>query len=93
MEERPAALIFLSDPDGRPSPRSAVLRELYGLTRTESRLADLLAQGYELASAADQLSMAFETARSHLEVIFSKTGASRQTDLVRLILGLPGSRL
>jgi DNA-binding CsgD family transcriptional regulator len=93
LDERPAALIFLSDPDGRPSPRSAVLRELYGLTRTESRLADLLAQGYELASAADQLSMAFETARSHLKVIFSKTGASRQTDLVRLILGLPGSRL
>jgi DNA-binding CsgD family transcriptional regulator len=32
------------------------------------------------------------TARFHLKTIFRKTGTGRQSDLVRLALGLPGTR-
>jgi DNA-binding CsgD family transcriptional regulator len=56
----------------------------------EGRLADMLAAGKELKSAADHLKMSEQTARTHLKSIFQKTGTNRQTDLVRLILGLPG---
>jgi len=90
LDAQPSALVFLSDPDAAPASRSSVLRTLYGLSPTECRLADLLAAGKELTSAADRLTMTAQTARFHLKSIFRKTGTNRQTDLVRLILGLPG---
>jgi PAS domain-containing protein len=37
---RPCALVFLCDPSGKPAPRSASLRTLFGLTPAECRLAD-----------------------------------------------------
>jgi DNA-binding CsgD family transcriptional regulator len=92
LDEQPAALVFVSDPDAKPASRSAVLRALYGLTPTECRIADYLADGHELASAADQMRITIETARFHLKTIFRKTRTSRQPDLVRLVLGLPGIR-
>ncbi len=90
LGDRPAALVFLSDPDARPAPKASLARSLYGLTPTESRLADLLAQGCELTAAAERLSMASTTARFHLKAIFRKTGTGRQAELVRLMAGLPG---
>jgi DNA-binding CsgD family transcriptional regulator len=90
LDAHPCALVFLSDPDAIPAPRSSILRTLYGLSPTEGRLADLLAAGIELRAAADRLTMTAQTARFHLKSIFRKTGTNRQTDLARLILGLPG---
>lgn len=90
LDARPSALVFLSDPDAIPASRSCILRTLYGLSPTECRLADLLVAGYELIIAAERLTMTAQTARFHLKSIFRKTGTNRQTDLVRLILGLPG---
>ena len=88
--DRPAALVFFSDPDARPASRASILRALYGLTPTECRLAGLLVEGLALGTAAEQLKMAADTARFHLKTIFRKTGARRQSDLMRLVLGLPG---
>jgi DNA-binding CsgD family transcriptional regulator len=90
LSGKPSALIFLSDPDAMPASRSSILRQLYGLTPTESRLADLLTAGHELGAAADQLTMTAQTARFHLKSVFRKTGTCRQTGLVRMVLGLPG---
>jgi DNA-binding CsgD family transcriptional regulator len=90
VDDRPAALVFLSDPEARPASRAEILRALYRLTPAECRLADLLAQGCDTASSAGQLAMTVETARFHIKSIFRKTGARRQSELVRLILGLPG---
>jgi len=42
MDDRPVAMVFLDDPAARPPSRAAILRELYGLTPSECRLADLL---------------------------------------------------
>jgi len=91
LDDRPAALIFLSDPDARPASRGSILRALYGLTPTECRLADLLMQGCDLAEAAERLRMATGTARFHLKSIFRKTGTGRQSELMRLVLALPGA--
>ncbi len=90
LGDQPAALVFFSDPDARPASRASILRALYGLTPTECRLAGLLVEGFDLATAAEQLKMAADTARFHLKTIFRKTGARRQSDLMRLVLGLPG---
>ena len=81
---------MLDDPARTALSRAVLLRQLYGLTPTECRLADLLASGIDLRDAGDRLSTSRETTRFHLRAIFRKTGLRRQTDLVRLVLGLPG---
>ena len=90
-EDKPRVLVFLSDPSSRPASRGAVLRDLYGLTPTESRLADLLLHGLEVREVADQMRTTLETARFHLKRVLAKTGTHRQTELMRLMLSLPGA--
>lgn len=74
----------------RPLARGAaasagVLSMLFGLTRTEARLAGELAAGVSLDQAAAALGIGHETARSHLKAIFAKTATHRQAELVALI--------
>jgi DNA-binding CsgD family transcriptional regulator len=89
LEERPVAMVFLGDPDARPASKASILRSLYGLTPTECRLADLLAQGHELATAAEYMKITGGTARFHLKAVFRKTGVDRQSELVRAVATLP----
>ena len=53
-----------------------------------ARLAQALSSGTSLAEAASRFAITAATARSQLKAIFAKTGASRQSDLVRLVAGL-----
>ena len=83
---RPSVCIVINDPDGqRPLPYDR-LREVFGLTEAEARLAALLAGGEELRSAAAQLKITYGTARSRLTEIFLKTETRRQTELIKLLL-------
>jgi DNA-binding CsgD family transcriptional regulator len=84
-----AALVFISDPTEQPKACSALLRQLYGLSPTECRLADLLHQGLEVRDVAERLKTTLETARFHLKRVLAKTGTRRQTELMRLMLSLP----
>ena len=88
--DEPSALVFVSDPSSSPKPRAVIMRQLYRLSPTESRLADLLMEGCEVREAAELLSITLETCRFHLKRILAKTGTSRQTELLRLMLSLPG---
>ena len=90
LHDRPAALVFVADPDGMPASRASTLCALYRLTPTECRLTDLLMEGCTLSVCATRMRMAAATARFHLKSIFHKTGTRRQSDLARLVLGLPG---
>jgi len=62
------------------------LRSHFGLTQAEARLALRLVAGETLRSAAVELSISYETARTHLKNIFKKTATGRQTQLVVVIL-------
>lgn len=84
------ATVFIGEPSSSPRLRGDTLRDLYGLTATEARLADCLLEGRELRGAAETLSITWSTARFHLKRIFAKTGTCRQTELMRLMLSLPG---
>jgi DNA-binding CsgD family transcriptional regulator len=86
----PCALVFVTDPAASPKSRAGFIRTLYGLTPTESRLADLLLEGLELRGVAERLGLTIETARFHLKRVLTKTGVRRQTELMRLMLSLPG---
>lgn len=85
-----AALVFVSDPEAATLPRSAVLHSFYGLTPTEARIADLLASGNEVREVALRVGITLETARFYVKRVLAKTGTRRQTELIRLMLSLPG---
>lgn len=80
-----AVIVFVSDPDVLPPPPSH-LGCAYGLTSAEATLATHLAQGKSVESAAEEMRITLNTARTHLKHIFAKTGVQRQSDLVRLFL-------
>jgi DNA-binding CsgD family transcriptional regulator len=81
-----AIVVFISDPDRHTAMAPASLAKLFGLTPAEAALSVLLADGLTLDEAAHELSIARNTVRAHLRSIFAKTGVTRQTMLVRLIV-------
>ncbi|WP_263367217.1 helix-turn-helix transcriptional regulator [Edaphobacter bradus] len=85
-----AALVFVSDPEAAMPSRCDILRSLFGLTPAEARIADMLAGGREVGEIAARSGITLETARFHVKRVLTKTGARRQTELVRLMLSLPG---
>ena len=85
--QRPAAVVYLRDPESNAAqPSQELVRRLFALTRMESQLALLLAEGFTLDEAAEKMNVRRNTARTHLRSIFCKTGVTRQTMLVRLLL-------
>ncbi len=83
---RPTVAVFIRDPENRSQASREMIQRLFGLTPAESSLALLLADGLSLDEAAAQLGVRKNTARAQLRAIFSKTGVTRQTALVRLLL-------
>jgi DNA-binding CsgD family transcriptional regulator len=78
------AIVFVGDP--RSLPHDNVLSDLHGLTRAEARLALELLRGNSLAEAARHLGVTRNTVKSQLQRIFEKTGVTRQSELVRLLM-------
>lgn len=79
------AFILLSDPDRNLVPALDDLAGVFGLTRSESRVAVELQGGLSVADAAAKLGTTYESTRTTLKQVFRKTGASSQADLVRLL--------
>jgi DNA-binding CsgD family transcriptional regulator len=67
-------------------PATARLRAEFGLTKAEARLALRIAEGSSLASAAQTFGVKLTTIRSQLQQVFAKTGTSRQSELVAMLL-------
>lgn len=80
---RPLALVMLEDPGAPDVQPDAALRQIYGLTAAQARVAALLARGAAPADIAQQLGVSIFTVRAHLKSVFEKTGARRQLDLMR----------
>ncbi|MFN3523420.1 MAG: alpha/beta fold hydrolase [Phenylobacterium sp.] len=102
VEALPPALAA-SLPDARPPERGVALifpavestdrlwasiRESFGLTPAETRLAARLKEGQTLAEAARDLGVSVNTVRNQLRAIFDKMGLNRQSELVRALTQL-----
>lgn len=85
----PVAFVLLSDPRAASRRPEAMLRELFGLTAAEARVADRLMMGDSSERAAETLGVSITTVRWHLASLYRKTGTNRQADLVRLLLSMP----
>ncbi len=82
----PSVVLFVGDPEQQSQVPRDVVKTLFDLTPAEAQLAMILANGLTLDETAEELGISRNTARAHLRSIFSKTGVTRQTMLVRLIL-------
>jgi DNA-binding CsgD family transcriptional regulator/PAS domain-containing protein len=81
----PVALVLIRDPERQHLVGLAALKQGYDLTSREAELALVFSEGETLQRTADRLGMQYETARTHLRHILSKTGTSRQAELMALL--------
>ena len=85
-ETRIEAIAFVTDPARRQRPPQELLRTLYGLTPAECRVSLLLSDGHAPKHIAEMAGVSFDTVRTQIKSIFSKTGVKRQGELIRLLL-------
>ncbi len=79
------AILMLVDPDEHREPAEPILRQAFGLTSAETRIALTLARGQNLEEIASENSVSLGTVRNHLKAIFAKTKTHRQGELVALL--------
>lgn len=80
----PAVLLLVVDPEAA-STSVADACGLYGLTASETRLAEALCSGKTVAEAAASLNLQPTSVRTYLRRIFAKTGVVRQSGLIQLL--------
>lgn len=85
---RPVAIVVITDRTARTEKLFERLREDYGMTPAEARLAIEITSGDGRTAAADRLGISLSTARTHLSRVFEKTGTQRQAELVKTIASL-----
>lgn len=81
-----AAQVLLTEPEAGPTVDPRLVAEAYDLTRTESQVAALLAEGRTVAEIVASTGRKESTVRWHVRNLHSKLGVHRQADLVRLVL-------
>jgi DNA-binding CsgD family transcriptional regulator len=84
-----AVALYVTDPRKPVETQEEILQRLFGLTAREAAVLRLLVEGGDSQSVAASLGIGIETVRSHVKHIMETTGASRQIDLVRMVLSSP----
>lgn len=85
----PMALVLVGDLEWPIPDHARQLRLAFDLTEAEADVAMALTEGAEPKEIARQRGVQLSTIRTQIKMIFAKTGAARQTDLVKLIARLP----
>jgi DNA-binding CsgD family transcriptional regulator len=81
----PFVAVVIADFAEPQRPGHADLMAVLGLSRREADLAVQLAAGLPLREAAVAAGMSYNTARNHVRLIFDKTGARSQPQLVGIL--------
>jgi DNA-binding CsgD family transcriptional regulator/PAS domain-containing protein len=79
------AAVFVTQREDSPPEDIGAFAENFGLTPAERRMLEYIVSGATLGEAAQMLDISANTARTHLAHIFSKTGITRQADLIALV--------
>jgi DNA-binding CsgD family transcriptional regulator len=87
LQPAAVAAVFIGAPPGAQDGADA-LAATFGLTPAETKVLASLFAGRTLVETAATLGITRPTAKTHLEHIFLKTGATRQAELMRLWTGL-----
>ena len=81
--------VFLSDPNLQQPISIDALASVYGLTPSEAQVSISLANGHSIEEIATTSNHSSHTIRSQLKSVFRKTGVSRQSELIKLLLTGP----
>ena len=76
------ATVFISDPEAHSETLDEFARRLFGLTRTEARVANAFAASGSLEQVGEHMGLSRETIRWHLRHLYRKTGTHRQAALL-----------
>lgn len=81
-------IVILIDPEDCAEPSHALLEQVFGLTKSESRVASRLMCGQTLQEIAEHTGVTPGTVRSQIKSVFAKTNTHRQAQLVGLLTRL-----
>lgn len=82
-------MLLVKFSDKRSTDRHiAAAAELFGLSASQTRLATLVLEGMDTPMAAEHMGVTINTAKTHLQRLFDKTGARSQSALVSALLGV-----
>lgn len=79
----PSAVVFIRDPQTVPIPAAETLSALYGLTKSEARLAVDFVTTCSIRETAGRLGITEGTARQALKQVFQKTETHSQVALMK----------
>jgi DNA-binding CsgD family transcriptional regulator len=82
------AMVVLIDSDKQSEPTEDILREGFGLTPAETRVAIGFARGRDLHEIANDQGLRIETVRKCFKAVLAKTNTSRQAELAMLLARL-----
>lgn len=77
--------LYVVDSVGARVSSAESLRLMFGLTPAETRLAQHLYEGLTPRECATRMEVSWNTVRTHLKHLLSKTGTNRQSQLLRLV--------
>lgn len=80
------ALVIVIDPNRSDVVSVSGLSTIYGLSNTETTVAELIIRGYTNAEIAEIRGVAFETVRSQVASLLHKTGCRHRSEMVRTAL-------
>src|SRR5262245_20588654 len=83
--QRARAIFVLIDLDKQREPTDSILREAFGLTPAETRIAIGFARGRDLQEIADDQKVSIGTVRKHFKAVLAKTNTNRQAELASLL--------
>lgn len=89
---RPGAMICIRDPDATPTVCADHLRQVFGFTAAEARVALEILDGATAREIADRLGVSFHTVRHQMQSVLEKAGVTRQAELVALLTRLGSLR-
>ncbi len=91
---RATSLLVVTPVDRGAVPTAKVLQGLFDLTPAEARVARGISEAQTVEGLALSAGVSVETVRSQLKAVLSKTGLSRQQELINLLAGtmLPASK-
>lgn len=81
--------IFIATAEASKTLSSQSLKDVYGLSAAEIRIAQHLVEGKTLEEATEEFHVSLHTVKSQLKSVFAKTGTTRQAELVGELLSNP----
>jgi len=84
----PRVMIVLVDTEKRREPTESILRDAFGLTPAEVRVAIAFAGGRDFQKIADEHGINIGTVRKYFKAVLAKTNTTRQAELALLLAHL-----